>query len=101
MTDATTLYLGRPPSPVAARRLPFFFLFFFFFFAAGFICSDSSGGSFSSLCTEPHSDEARRGAQANCRDCGGGGGVDVVTHEVRPSGPTTLAQPQITIDDFP
>ena len=25
----------------------------------------------------------------------------VVTHEVRPSGPTTLAQPQITIDDLP
>ena len=98
MTEATRLYLGRPASPVAALRLPFFFLFFLFFF--GFICSGSSGGSFSSLrarnLTQTKHAEVHRQMIVMVEAV-----VDVVTHEVRPSGPTTLAQPQITIDDLP
>ena len=100
MTEATRLYLGRPASPVAALRLPFFFLFFLFFF--GFICSGSSGGSFSSLSARnltqtKHAEVHKQIIVMVVEEAV----VDVVTHEVRPSGPTTLAQPQITIDDLP
>ena len=84
---------GRSPPALLLSLLPFLFRLHLLRLLGRQLLQPTS--------TEPHSDEARRGTQQIIAMVVDEAVVDVVTHEVRPSGPTTLAQPQITIDDLP